>query len=147
MKTQSKFNVNGIISLLILLICVQSCKIYHSETYTLDKAIASGESVKLEMKNNNTYHFKKLVMKEDHLYGFVKKHTDTYMDLQSKVVSDDKESKLAILEIDKNEIDAIKVKNNSASTIVTVLGILSLVGGLGYLLATSISVSPGLSGI
>ena len=53
--------------LLMLLMLVQSCRVYKRESVTLDQAISEGKRVKIRTIDNRTYKYK-IVEKEDGMY-------------------------------------------------------------------------------
>lgn len=51
------------------LMLLQSCKVYHSKSVSLEEAVKSEKRVKIKTKENRTHKFSKLVLEEGQLYG------------------------------------------------------------------------------
>lgn len=86
--------------LLIVLLFFQSCQVYKSKSSTLDDAVVSKHRVKIHTKTGTKIKYKKIVQQDGMYYGLIKGDT---------------------IQIDIAKIDRLRLKNNSLSTIYTVL--------------------------
>ena len=69
MKT---INLKGIAITLSVLMLLQSCKVYHSKTATIDEVIESQKRVKVKSYNGEIYRFDKLHRENDQIFGIAK---------------------------------------------------------------------------
>ncbi|QCE40641.1 hypothetical protein [Psychroserpens sp. NJDZ02] len=54
---------------LTMLIILQSCRVYHSKTVSLEEATASTQRVKIKTKENKILKFHKIILEEGQFYG------------------------------------------------------------------------------
>lgn len=110
-----------LISLLLSFIClIESCTVYRSTPVTIEKATSDNTKVKILTKNGITYKLNKIVVKDGQYYGikYIKGQTITQP-------------------LDINNIETIKVKNNRASTFLTVASCVTGVGIIGLIIFAS----------
>ncbi|MBC8753430.1 hypothetical protein H2O64_02025 [Kordia sp. YSTF-M3] len=96
LKKQSRF----FSMLLILLMLFQSCQVYKTKSSTIDEAVASKHRVKIHTKSGGKIKYKKIFKEDGVYYGL--KRSDT-------------------LQVNISDIDRIRLKNRTLSTIYTVL--------------------------
>lgn len=101
---------------LTMLIMLQSCRVYHSETVSLEEASKSQKRVKVKTNDNKTLKFNKVIFEDGQFYG-VKGKGDNV----SKTV------------LNMDDLKQVRLHNKSLSTIlgvavpiITVVGILVL---------------------
>lgn len=92
---------------LVVLIFLQSCRVYHRESVTLNQAVKEEKRVKIKTTNNKTLKFKKIVYEEGKYYG-IKPYT--FKDKFHKV------------QLDQNDLKTVRLHNQTLSII---LGIIS----------------------
>ncbi|WP_298512302.1 hypothetical protein [uncultured Kordia sp.] len=99
MKHIQKYSkvISGIIVLLVLL---QSCTIYRSASATLDEAVASKRKVKIHLISGTRVKYKEVFKKDALYYGIYKRDT---------------------IQINPKNIERIRLKNRTLSTIGTVI--------------------------
>lgn len=135
----------GIFPFLTLVFLLQSCNVYHSSTYSLDRAIDAEKKIKVKTLDKHSYKFDRLVSEdENEIVAETKMNSSTYKSLKDDVISTDDQSNTAQIKLDRNQIEKIQVKNQNASTgtkvgvgaiilgIAAAIGVVFLViGGLG----------------
>lgn len=94
------------------MIMLQGCTVYKSTTVTLDEAYKSQTKTKVFTSNNETLKFKRIDFINGEYYGISKNP-----------------SKFENMFLDKTNINSIKVKNKTASTILNV-GVPTIVVGV-----------------
>ena len=115
MKT-IKIHLKIVAFLISSMILLQGCTIYKSTTVTLDEAYKAHTKTKVFTTDNETLKFKKINFIDGNYY---------------RVLSWDSERhpKLDDMLIDENNINSIKIKNKTASTILNVGVPVVVVGG------------------
>ena len=58
-----------VVFFLVAIITLQSCRVYHRDTVTIDHAIASQKRVKIKTIHNRTLKFKQLIFEDGIYYG------------------------------------------------------------------------------
>jgi hypothetical protein len=86
--------------ILTSLILFQSCRVYHKEHVTLDKAVEEGKRVKIITKNGTKLKFKKIVHSDGFYYGI------------KRVKGNDE-----LNPIDPNSIESLRLHNKTMSII------------------------------
>jgi hypothetical protein len=99
----SKKHFRGISGLLVVLVLMQSCVVYHSTAYTLDQAVQSKTNTKITDLEGQPHFYKYLTEESGSYYG-VKKKSGEYVKHP----------------LNPERIERVYVKNQSASTWVTV---------------------------
>ncbi len=88
--------------LFTLLILLQSCRIYHRKSITLDQAIKEQKQVKIKTVDNKTLKFKKLIYEDGEYYG-IKTSAFTY--------------EIHKIPFDKSKLQSIRLHNKTMSII------------------------------
>ena len=121
MKTIKK-QFKSVALILSMLIIFQGCTVYKSANVSLEKAYNSQTKVKVKTKDNQTHKFKRLEFEDEQYFGIKEFHKDDPNNLYKK--------KITKTLLDVNNIENIKIKNKTMSTIlpfaipVAILGIL-----------------------
>lgn len=68
MKTIKK-NLKKTSLFFTLLTFLQACRVYHTESVTLQEAVKAEKRVKIRTKSNKTYKFQKVVLEDGRFYG------------------------------------------------------------------------------
>ncbi|WP_298418322.1 hypothetical protein [uncultured Kordia sp.] len=95
---------------LMVLFLFHSCSVYTPESSTLDEATTSNRRVKIHTKEGKRLRYKRIFKKEGLYYGIKMKDT---------------------IQIDTQNIERLRLKNNALSAIYTVL--VSIVGSFPFL--------------
>ena len=119
MKT-IKIHLKIVAFLISSMILLQGCTIYKSTTVTLDEAYKSHTKTKVLTTNNQTLKFKRIDFRDGGYYGISKNP-----------------SKFENMLLDKNNIQSIKIKNKTTSTILNVGVPLIVIGGIIWISADS----------
>ena len=142
MKSQHT-NLKTIATLLSLVVILQGCRIYHPENVPIQKAANTNKAVKLILNDNEPYYFE-YIKKKGELYTATAQSnsaTAEYLEMQGfNIVERDRTSTTFELPITK--VKSVHEKNQSSSTLLTVLIGLGLVGGLVYLGYSNMNISP-----
>ena len=141
---KSKFK--GIAYVLMFLLLFQSCTVYHSNTSSVDQAIASNNKVKVDGSEDFSYKFKKIERINGEIYGLTKTKSNTNKRLRGRETKESQIKNNIYLKLSEEDIQTIHLKNKTASTVVTILVPLAGVAALvmiGYQAANNISVSFG----
>lgn len=104
--------------LLALLLLLQSCNVYNKPT-SLEAAVVADEKVKVITTNDQKYIFKRLVYENDRLIGIAKRGSVTATKLAGMPAETD--GKFTRFDISNVEIDEIILRNESSSTVLTVV--------------------------
>ena len=112
MKT-IKIHLKIVAFLIFSMILLQGCTVYKSTTVNLDEAYKSNTKAKVLTIDNQTLKFKRINLIDGKYYGISKNP-----------------SKFENMFLDKNNINSIKVKNKTASTIINVGVPIVVVGGI-----------------
>ena len=136
MKTIRSY-IKQISILLMFLITLQSCVVYHSKTASADEAVQSNNRVKVITNSNDIYMFKKLKKEDGQLYGITQAKTITAKKFSDKQTTEISDSKYVSLLLTDNQIKEIHLKNKSWSTVLTVSVIVVPIGILAAITITS----------
>ena len=112
--------------LIFSMIILQGCTVYKSTTVTLDEAYKSQTKAKVLTTNNQTLKFKRIDFIDGKYYGVVLWENDEY-------------EKLENMPLDKKNINSIKLKNKTVSTILNVGVPIVVVGGILWISADNYS--------
>jgi len=113
-------NLKSISLILIFLISLQSCSVYHSSTANVDEAIKSENKVKIQSPDYETYNFKQLVKIDGQLYGYTKRNSETSILLSDKIFPKYSDQKNVSILLSPDLIQTIHLKNKSLSTVINV---------------------------
>jgi len=119
------------------LILFQSCKVYQSETVTIDDALRFTKNIKVVSATNEIYKFKSLQKEEGQIYGTVNKTSKTAKKLANQIVENNNPSFVKI-HLSEENIKDIYLQNKSMSTVGNVFIVIgSLLAVLGSFFALS----------
>lgn len=105
----TKNRIKSISLFLTFLILVQSCRVYHSDSVTLEKALVERKRVKIKTKSGKTLKFKEIIKDSNQYYGITRK------------------DKFLIIE---NNISSVRLQNRTLSGILTVVSVLYVATGV-----------------
>lgn len=125
-----KYYLKPISCLLIFLIFLQSCTVYHSTPSSVEKAIASQNKVKVDIKMDEPYKFNKIKSFEDGVYGIVKIKSPTARKLNERLIVPNEDAKYGHVKLTDLELQNIRLKNRTASTIITIAIPVVILGAL-----------------
>ena len=108
MKTLKK-QISPIPLLLAFVMLFQGCTVYKSASVTLEEAVRADTKVKLKTKNDQTLKFNKLGVEEGMYFGVKEIYKDDAFNISKK--------EIIKTPIDVNNIEVIKIKNKTMSTI------------------------------
>ena len=138
MKT---INLKWIALTLSVLMLLQSCKVYHSKTATIDEVIESQKRVKVKSYNGEIYKFDKLHRENDQIFGIAKIKSQEWLRNYAKQFGQGEVSgKEVKFSIPDNAFKEYYLQNKTLSTILTVaIPVVVVIGivGLAYLLYLS----------
>ena len=119
MKTLKK-QIRIIALSLALLVVFQSCKVYHSDSVTLEQASREFKRTKIETKNNKILKYRGVKFEDSQYYGLKK--------VKNGIVN---------VPIDENFIKSVRLENETMSTILTIALPVVIIGvGLGMAAAS-----------
>jgi hypothetical protein len=128
MKTTNS-NLQLIAVLLSIVLLFQSCKVYHSETVTIEEAVRFPKNIKVVSATNEIYKFKSLQKEEGEIYGIVNKNSKTAKKLANQIVTNNNPRSLVKVFLLKENIKEIYLQNRSMTTIGNVFIVIgSLIG-------------------
>ena len=130
----SKELLKTISLVLALLFLFQSCKIYHSKSISIDNAMQSGDNVKIKINDDFAYTFVRIIREDDRIYGVTSSKSETIEYLENMGFEIIQEGKYVKINLPENKIESIHAKNKTLSTLIPVLGVLSLTIVIGLLL-------------
>jgi len=142
-------HLSKIAALLIAIISIQSCTVYHSQTASLDQAINTGNKVKIKPEKNGTvkgdlvYKFKRIEKVDNKIYGITKRNSSTHKKLMNQVSERQMESKFVAIELTEKDLHAIYLKNKAVSTIISVAIPLVIVGIMFAAAHSTVSIPVG----
>ena len=127
MKTIRSF-LKSISILLMVLITLQSCVVYYSETASVDEAVQSANRVKVVTTSNDIHKFKKLQKEDEKIYGITKANSSTAKKFSDQETTEIIGSKNVSILLSDTQITEIYLKNKTMSTVLTVGAIVVPVG-------------------
>lgn len=126
-------NLKWITVALSTLLLLQSCKVYHSKTVTVDEAIVSQKRVLVKNGIDETYKFDRIEIENDILYGITTRNSPTAKKLSKQVIEENLNGKFVKIRLPEKDIKEYRLQNRSLSTIltiaipITVAGIISVI--------------------
>ena len=124
--------------LLALLLLLQACSVYNSDSIPIMEAVAAEKKVKVTTTNDQKYKFKRLKKEDGKLIGITKSGSSTATKLAGMPATFD--GKYLKFDLSNLKIEEIRLRNESSSTALTALAVAASVG-LGYLIHFYISFS------
>jgi len=100
------------------LFLLQSCKVYHSKTVTVNEAILSTKRVKVNNFNNESYKFESLYKENEQLYGYTKIKSSTAKKLTEQIV--EMNEKFVKILLSEKKIKEYHLQNKNLSTVLSV---------------------------
>jgi len=132
MKTHN--NLKWIAITLSALFLLQSCKVYHSKTATIDEVIESQKRVKVKSYNGEIYRFDKLHRENDQIFGIAKIKSQEWLRKYAKQFGQGEVSgKEVKFSIPDNAFKEYYLQNKTLSTILSVAIPVVVVIGIGVL--------------
>ncbi len=121
MKTIKK-QIRLIAFTLAILVCFQSCKVYHSNSVTLDQASQEYKRTKIQTNTNKVLKFRGVKMENNQYYG-VKK-------VKGEIIN---------MPLEESNIKSVKLENETMSTVLTIALPVTIVLGTLAIIASSLS--------
>lgn len=141
MKTTNS-NLQLLAVLLSIVLVFQSCKVYHSETATIEDASRFTDNIKVVSATNEIYKFESLQKEEGEIYAIVDENSKTAKKLSNQIVEMKHPKGLVKIHLLEENIKEIYLQNRTMSVVgnVTIvigslLGLILLIyaiGGGGY---------------
>ena len=141
-----KISIKLIALMLSIVVLMQSCRVYHSATVSVDEAISSQKRVKVKSNDNETYRIKKLDKNNGKLYGVAHLNSDAAHYLSSYLIDNTNGGKYVDILIPDKFISKIQLHNKSLSTVLTVLLPIIAIGGLLTIAVANMSLNLGWGG-
>lgn len=135
-------NLKWIAYALAALMLMQSCRVYHSKTSTVDEAVMSQKRVKIKSQIDQTYTFNYLIKEGGQLYGITKRKSETAKKLFAQINEDKSFDKFVGILLPNENIKEIHVHNKTLSTILSIGIPVVIVGGIIVGIAISLSDMP-----
>jgi len=104
------------------LMLLQSCRVYHSKTTTVEEATLFPQHIKIKTTSDETYKFQSVIREDGKLYGITWRRGSTANKLSEQVVlvfGKDKD-KVKIL-LDENTIREYHLQNKTMSILIPIL--------------------------
>jgi len=137
-KTKSNLKL---ITLILIMLLFQSCKVYKSKSITSDEAVEFQRNVKIKTTTNETYKFESLQKDDGKLYGIAKRNSRTAKKLKDKIVKTNSNSKFVKILLPDNFVDKIYYQDKTMSTVSSILNTMLLVASIATL-ALWVLISP-----
>lgn len=131
-------NFSLVAGIFLYFLLLQSCSVYHSDSTSVEEAVASDNRVRVVTLDNVYYEFKKLERENGQLYGVTGKKSET-----AKMLADHKQipyGKNVRIALADEEVLAVYLKNRSMSRLVN-YGV-PVVGAAGLITVTSDNFRP-----
>jgi len=135
----SNHTLKTISIVLAILFLFQNCKVYHTQSVSIENAIQSESNVKVKLNNDEPYYFKKLINEENRIYGVSTPETATTEYLEMMGYEIIKEGNYTKIFLPNNSIKEIHLKNKTVSTFAPILA------GIAFLVAIIISTKNNMS--
>ena len=132
--------------LLSVVVLMQSCIVYQSQTVSVDEAVTSSKRVRVKWNDGETYRFKKLEKTKGKLYGVLGRNSDDAYYLSSYIIDSTNRGKYVYILIPDEFISKIQLQNKELSTVLSVLIPVFVIGGILKIAADNMSINPGLGG-
>ena len=132
--------LTSVFSIIFIVISIQSCKVYDTDTVPELEAVASAKKVKVITVDGKTYKFEKLVIDEEQLAGLSKPQSKAAKYLPSEKFVDSNGHTKEKVFIDRETIKEIKVYDKKKSKKRTIWLVVGITGGLVLLAAAGMAV-------
>lgn len=121
MKTIKK-QIKFIALILAILICFQSCKVYHANTVTLEQASQEFKRTKIQTNTNEVLKFRGIKKDSNQFYGIKK--------IKKELIN---------IPLEEVKIKSVNLENETMSTILTIALPVTIVLGTLVIIASSLS--------
>lgn len=121
MKTIKK-QIKFIALILAILICFQSCKVYHANTVTLEQASQEFKRTKIQTNTNEVLKFRGIKKDSNQFYGIKK--------IKKELIN---------IPLEEVNIKSVNLENETMSTILTIALPVTIVLGTLVIIASSLS--------
>lgn len=105
-------------SLLLLLLLLQSCSVYHTGSLSVEEAVAANGKVKVITEDQKKYKFRRLEKENGRLLGITKPNSSTAKKLAEMPA--ETEGRFVKIDLSEVDIEKIKLRNNVLSTIISI---------------------------
>ena len=139
-----KRNLKWAAKILSFLILLQSCTVYHKYSSSVDEAIAANDKVKLQVPEDDPYKFLKLVRIENEIYGVAKRNSHASKELNGRIVDTSYEGKYNLIKLSEEDQRNIHVKNKGASTALSIVIPVVLVGAVVGIAVATADIGPNI---
>lgn len=113
---------------LAMLVCFQSCKVYHSDAVTLEQASQEFKRAKIQTNSNEILKFRAIKAENDKFYG-VKK-------IKGELIN---------IPLEVNSIKSVKLENTTMSTVWTIVLPVAIVLGALVIIGSTLDFAPEFS--
>ena len=113
-------NLKWIALTLAALLLIQSCKVYHKNTATLDEVILSQERVKVKMNSNETYEFDRIQRDEGLIYAYTKSSSVTAKKLLDRGLKGNLDGKYLKVLFQEESISEYHIQNKGLSLFLSI---------------------------
>ena len=103
---------------MLLLLILQSCSVYHSGSLSVEEAVAADNKVKVITADEQKLKFRRLKMENEQLTGVTKPVSATAKKLAG--MPSQAQGRFLEIDISEVEIEKIKLRNNTLSTIINI---------------------------
>jgi|GEM_PF-1619248 len=115
-------NIKWIAITLSTLMLLQSCRVYHSNSVTVDEATLFSQHIKIRTTSNETYKFQSLLREDGKLYGITWRRGSTaFRKLSEQIVVFGKDKDQVKILLDENIIKEYHLQNKTMSILIPVL--------------------------
>ncbi|MCJ7757846.1 MAG: hypothetical protein MUP24_06825 [Gillisia sp.] len=129
MKTTNS-NLQLLAVLLSIVLVFQSCKVYHSETATIEDASRFTDNIKVVSATNEIYKFESLQKEEGEIYGIVDENSKTAKKLSNQIVEIIYPEGWVKIHLLEENIKEIYLQNRTMSTVGNVSIVIGALLGL-----------------
>jgi hypothetical protein len=123
-------NLKLIAIALSALMLMQSCRLYHSKTATVDEAVFSQKRAEVKTNSNERFSFNYLIKDDDQLYGITKRKSTTAKKLIAQIKEDKSFNKMVGILLPEKDVKEIHLHNKTLSTILSIGVPVALIIGL-----------------
>lgn len=125
---------------LVILLFMQSCSVYHSGSLSAEEAVAANNKVKVVTAKEQKLKFRRLKMENDRLTGVAKPGSATAKELEE--MPSQPQGRYVQIDLSQVEIEEIKLRNNTLSTIINI-GVPLVVAFTGLIALVAATLPPG----
>jgi len=122
---------------------IQSCRVYHSSTASIDEAVQSNNKIKLVSVSDDTYIFQELQRENGNIYGITKRNSPTAKLLSAQISEETKDQKNVKILLRNDQLNNIHLQNKTMSTLATVGIPLVIIGVIAIIAVNSMDFNFG----